>query len=54
MIEVREVLRVWLAGAGLRTVARQAGVDRKTEVPWRRPEFSDHSAPARHRVHDLP
>jgi transposase len=28
--EVREVLRSWLAGAGLRTVAAQAGVDRKT------------------------
>lgn len=28
--EVREVLRGWLAGAGLRTVAAQAGVDRKT------------------------
>jgi hypothetical protein len=30
VIEVREVLRAWLAGAGLRTVAVQAGVDRKT------------------------
>ena len=30
VIEVREVLRAWLAGAGLRTVAAQAGVDRKT------------------------
>ena len=30
VIEVREVLRAWLAGAGLRTVAEQAGVDRKT------------------------
>src|SRR5207249_10833364 len=30
VIEVREVLRGWLAGAGLRTVAGQAGVDRKT------------------------
>src|SRR6266487_5605495 len=29
VIEVREVLRGWLAGAGLRTVAAQAGVDRK-------------------------
>jgi hypothetical protein len=29
-IEVREVLRGWLAGAGLRTVAAQAGIDRKT------------------------
>jgi transposase len=28
--EVREVLRGWLAGAGLRTVAARAGVDRKT------------------------
>ena len=28
--EVREALRGWLAGAGLRTVAAQAGVDRKT------------------------
>jgi transposase len=30
VIEVREVLRAWLSGAGLRTVAGQAGVDRKT------------------------
>jgi hypothetical protein len=28
--EIREVLRAWLAGAGLRQVAAQAGVDRKT------------------------
>ena len=28
--EVREVLRAWLAGKGLRRVAEQAGVDRKT------------------------
>lgn len=30
VVEVREVLRAWLGGAGLRTVAQQAGVDRKT------------------------
>ena len=30
MTEIREVLRAWLAGAGLRTAAAQAGVDRKT------------------------
>jgi len=30
VIEVRELLREWLAGKGLRTVAEQAGVDRKT------------------------
>jgi hypothetical protein len=28
--EIREVLRAWLAGAGLRTVAAQAQVDRST------------------------
>ena len=28
--EVREVLRWWLDGAGLRTIAARAGVDRKT------------------------
>jgi transposase len=28
--EIREVLRAWLAGAGLRAAAAQAGVDRKT------------------------
>jgi hypothetical protein len=28
--EIREVLRAWLAGAGLRGVAEQAGADRKT------------------------
>ena len=30
VIEVREVLRAWLSGGGLRKVAEQAGVDRKT------------------------
>jgi hypothetical protein len=30
VIEVREVLRCWLSGVGLRTVAERAGVDRKT------------------------
>ena len=30
VIEVREVLRAWLSGAGLRTVSAQAGLDRKT------------------------
>jgi transposase len=30
VVEVREVLRAWMAGAGLRTVAARAGVDRKT------------------------
>jgi hypothetical protein len=30
VIEVREVLRAWLAGQGLRRVAQRAGVDRKT------------------------
>jgi hypothetical protein len=28
--EVREALRAWLAGKGLRGVAEQAGMDRKT------------------------
>jgi hypothetical protein len=30
VIEVREVLRAWLSGSGLRKVAAQAGADRKT------------------------
>ena len=30
MTEIREVLRAWLGGAGLRRVAERAGVDRKT------------------------
>jgi transposase len=30
VVEVREVLRAWLEGAGLRKVAARAGVDRKT------------------------
>ena len=30
MIEVREMLRVWMLGAGLRRVGALAGVDRKT------------------------
>ena len=38
--EIREVLRAWLSGAGLRRVAEQAGVDRKTarryvQAAWR-------------------
>ena len=28
--EIREVLRCWLGGGGLRTAAERAGVDRKT------------------------
>jgi transposase len=30
MVEVREILRRWLAGDGIRAIARGAGVDRKT------------------------
>ena len=30
VVEVREVLRGWVEGAGLRTIAERAGVDRKT------------------------
>ena len=30
VIEIREVLRCWLGGVGLRTAAERAGVDRKT------------------------
>ena len=30
MIQIREVLRAWLAGKSERAVAAQAGVDRKT------------------------
>jgi transposase len=30
VIEVREILRAWMAGSGMRKVAAQAGVDRKT------------------------
>ena len=30
VVEIREVLRGWLEGAGLRTAAERAGVDRKT------------------------
>jgi hypothetical protein len=30
VVEVREVLRGWLGGGGLRMVVGQAGVDRKT------------------------
>ena len=34
MTEIREVLRAWLAGAGLRRAAARAGVDRKTARPY--------------------
>ena len=30
VFEVREVLRLWLGGEGLRSVERLAGIDRKT------------------------
>ena len=30
VVEVREVLRAWVRGAGLRKAAEAAGVDRKT------------------------
>ena len=30
VVEIKEVLRAWLEGAGLRVVAERAGVDRKT------------------------
>lgn len=30
VVEVREILRLWMRGRGMRTVARQVGVDRKT------------------------
>ena len=30
VVEIREVLRGWLDGGGLRTIAERAGVDRKT------------------------
>lgn len=32
VIEIREVLRLWLWGCGLRMVAARARVDRKTAV----------------------
>ena len=35
VIEIREVLRAWLAGKGLRKVAEQAGGDRKTARSYR-------------------
>ena len=31
VIEIREILRLWLEGRGLREVARLSGTDRKTE-----------------------
>nr|WP_156406707.1 helix-turn-helix domain-containing protein [Mycobacterium haemophilum] len=30
VIEIREILRLWLAGRGLREIARMSGADRKT------------------------
>jgi len=30
MVEVREILRRWLDGAGIRAISRAVGVDRKT------------------------
>ena len=35
VIEIREVLRCWLGGVGLRTAAERAGVDRKTARRYR-------------------
>jgi len=37
VVEVREVLRGWLEGAGLRKVAERAGVDRRLPAAtWQR------------------
>ncbi|MFI5541767.1 hypothetical protein ACIHAX_35740 [Nocardia sp. NPDC051929] len=33
VIEIREMLRLWLQGRGLREVARLSGTDRKTVRP---------------------
>ena len=30
VVEIKEILRLWARGHGLRTVARRTGVDRKT------------------------
>ena len=34
MVQVREILRRWLAGDGFRSIARALGVDRKTVVEY--------------------
>jgi hypothetical protein len=34
MVEIREVLRRWLAGDGLRAIARGTGIDRKTTAKY--------------------
>ena len=34
MVEVREIVRRWLAGDGLRSIARALGVDRKTVAEY--------------------
>ena len=39
VIEIREVLRAWLAGKSQRAVAAQAGVDRKTSRRYVRPRW---------------
>jgi len=33
VVEIREVLRAWLEGAGLRTAGERSGVERKTVRP---------------------
>ena len=33
VIEIREMLRLWLQGLGLREVARLSGTDRKDDAP---------------------
>ena len=39
VVEIREVLRAWLAAHGLRVVATQAGVDRKLSAAMSRPRW---------------
>ena len=45
VVEFREALRAWLAGAGLRKVADRAGADRKTARRYVQGRAGDRAGP---------
>jgi len=40
MVELREIVRRWLGGEGIRAIARATGMDRKTIAEYLRPRWT--------------